>query len=331
MATTAKNSERNLLIQEQLDKKAARSNLLSMIVPFLGLGFIFIFFTIVTSGNFISPINIENLIHQSFSLVIIGIGAAFVWAHGGKDMSIGPSAGCGMLVCALLLRAGHPLWLGIAACIIVTMVAASLVAGISILLNVPVFIGSMCVRTSFLGILHFVTLRGIVVIDFHRYAFMNNIALKSVVLIVFIAVGLYLFNFTSFGKANKAIGGNQITASQAGIKNKKNIFFAFLFMGLCIGVSALFSLFRAGSVTGNSASGLEFTVMIAMALGGIPMFGGDKTKLISAIVGAVTITFLVNGLRVWGLQPMLIDGVQGILFVIIIALSYDRSEGKLVS
>jgi len=324
-------SDQNLLIQEQLDKKAARKNLISAVIPFLGLAFVFVFFIIVTDGRFISPINVENMIHQSFGLLIIAVGATFVWAHGGKDMSIGPSAGCGMLACALLLRAGFPMWMGLLACIMVTMIAASLVASIALKLNVPVFIGSMCVRVSFLGILQYVTLQGVVVIDFHRFAFMNDVVLKAAILAIFIAVGIYLFNYTSFGKANKAIGGNSITATQAGIKNKKHILFAYLFMGLCIGVSAIFSLFRTGSVTGTTASGLEFTVMIAMALGGIPLNGGEKTRMISAIVGAVTITLLVNGLRVWGMQPQLIDGIQGVLFIIIVALSFDRSAGKLVS
>jgi len=329
--TTAKNNDKNQLIQEQLNRKAVRRNFIGAIVPFLGLAFVFIFFTIVTDGRFITPINIENMIHQSFGLLIIGVGAAFVWAHGGKDMSIGPSAGCGMLACALLLRAGFPLWLGLIACVAVTVSAASLVALIALKLNVPVFIGSMCVRVSFLGILQFVTLQGIVVIDFHRFNFMNNVLLKATILILFVAVGIYLFNYTSFGKANKAIGGNDITAKQAGINNKKFIFAAYMFMGFCIGISAMFSLFRTGSVTGTTASGLEFQVMIAMALGGIPLNGGEKTRMISAIVGAITITLLVNGLRVWGLEPQLVDGVQGILFIIIVALSFDRSAGKLVS
>jgi len=236
-----------------------------------------------------------------------------------------------MLACALLLRAGFPLWLGLIACVLVTIVAAGLVASIAIKLNVPVFIGSMCVRVSFLGILQYITLQGIIVIDFHKFNFMNNVLLKAAVLVVFVIVGIYLFNYTAFGKANKAIGGNDVTAKQAGIKKNKLILAAYLFMGFCIGISALFSLFRTGSVTGTTASGLEFQVMIAMALGGIPLNGGEKTRMISAIVGAITITFLINGLRVWGLQPQLVDGVQGILFIIIVALSFDKSAGKLVS
>ena len=325
------NSEQNQLIQDMLDKKAARKNLIETITPYFGLAFIFIFFSIVTKGKFLSPVNVENLINQSFGLVIIAIGAVFVYAHGGKDMSIGAASGCGQLVCALLLINGYPIWVALLCCIIVTIIAAGMTAGISVGIGVPVFIGSMCVRTSFNGILQYVTLKSGVIIDYQKYAFMNSPAAKILILVIFLGLGYYLYNYTTFGKYNKMIGGNPITAEQAGVKNKKLIIMAFLFMGLCVGVSAIFSLFRMGKVTGTTGSGIEFNIMIAMALGGVPMAGGEKTKFISAIIGAITIVFLTNGLQVWGLDPGIINGVKGLLFVAIIALSYDRSEGKLVS
>lgn len=71
--------------------------------------------------------------------------------------------------------------------------------------------------------------------------------------------------------------------------------------------------------------------MMAIVLGGFPMTGGDRSKIASAIIGALTVTCLSNGLQLWGLDALLVSGVKGILFVIIVALSYDRSAGKLVS
>jgi ribose transport system permease protein len=75
---------------------------------------------------------------------------------------------------------------------------------------------------------------------------------------------------------------------------------------------------------------MEFNIMMAIVLGGFPFSGGDKARLQSAVVGAVTVTILTNGLILWGLDPMLVNGVKGLLFLIIIGLSYDRSKGKLV-
>jgi len=328
---SVKESEQNLLIQERLDRKAAQKRLVSIFVPYLGLAFIFVFFIIATGGRFLSPVNLENIVNQSFTLVVVAIGAIFVYAHGGKDMSIGASSGCGQLACAWLLVAGYPMWIALAACVLVTMAASAIVAGISLKLNVPVFIGSMCVRTSFIGILQYVTIKGEVIIDFQRYTFMNSPVAKLIIIIAFFAAGFYMFNLTTFGKYNKAVGGNPVTATQAGVKTGKSILSAFLFMGFCVGVAAIFALFRIGKVTGATGSGLEFNIMVAMALGGVPMMGGDKTRFSSAVVGALSISLLVNGLQLMGLVPAIINGVRGLLFVIIIALSYDRSAGKLIS
>lgn len=329
--SAANKCEQNQLIQDMLDKKAARKNLIETIIPYFGLAFIFVFFSFVTNGRFLSPVNVENLINQSFGLVIIAVGAVFVYAHGGKDMSIGAASGCGQLVCAYLLLKDYPIWVALLCCVLVTIIAAGMTAGISVGIGVPVFIGSMCVRTSFNGILQFVTQKGGVVVDYQKYAYMNNPTIKTLILAIFLGLGFYLYNYTSFGKYNKMIGGNLITAEQAGIKSKKLIVLAFIFMGLCVGISAIFSFFRMGKVTGTTGAGVEFNIMIAMALGGVPMAGGEKTKFISAIIGAITIVFLTNGLQVWGLDPGIINGVKGLLFVVIIALSYDRSEGRLVS
>lgn len=329
--TSLRDSEENRRIQEMLDKKALQKQRVEQIIPYLGFAFIFVLFTIVTKGKFLSANNIENLIVQSFSMALFAIGAIFVYAHAGTDMSVAATSACGQLALAALLLAGAPLWLAILACIAVTMLGASSVAGIALVLGVPVFIGSMCIRTSFQGILQFVTRSGDLIIDYQKYEFMNNTALKAVILLALMAIGIFLYNYTVFGKYNKLIGGNQVTAEQGGIRNKKWIFIAFLFLGLCVGIASVFSFFRIGKVTGTTASGMEFNLMIAMALGGVPSSGGEKTKISSAILGALTVSFLVNGLQVWGLDVGLINGVKGLLFVIIVALSYDRSNGKLIS
>lgn len=111
------------------------------------------FFIIVSEGTFISADNLTNLINQGFVLVLIAVGSSFVYAHGGLDFSIGAVSGVAQLVCSQMILAGYPLPLCILACILVCMFGASCTAGISLLLGVPVFIGSMCVRTSFIGIL----------------------------------------------------------------------------------------------------------------------------------------------------------------------------------
>jgi ribose transport system permease protein len=60
------------------------------------------------------------------------------------------------------------------------------------------------------------------------------------------------------------------------------------------------------------------------------MKGGSKAKIHSAIIGSITVTFLDNGLTLYGQTPELTLLIKGILFLIVVGLTTDRSKGKLV-
>lgn len=329
--SAVRENQKNLEIQQRLDKKAAQKKMFTDLVPYFGLVFTVVFFTAVTGGRFLSADNMGNLINQGFVLSLIAIGSAFVYAHGGMDFSVGSVSGVAQLVCGIMIVAGVPLPLCLLTTVLVCVLGAFCTAGITLLLGVPVFVGSMCVRTSFAGILKTYTQTKEIAIVYQDYAFMNNAAIKAVILVAVILVAYYLFNYTVIGKYNKAIGGNARTSQQAGVSRKKMVFIAYTLMGICVGIASIFAFFRSGKVSAYSGNGYEFNVMMAIVLGGFPMAGGDRAKISSAIIGALTVTGLTNGLGMWGLDPTLISGVKGVLFVIIVALSYDRSAGKLVS
>lgn len=332
MSSVSKTSQENLAIQARLDQQAARKNVFNNLIPYVGLVFCILFFTIVTKGMFLSPSNLSAMIEQAFTLVIIAVGATFVYAQGNMDFSIGSACGVAQMVGGLLLvRFGMPLAVVVPVILLVPVATCLLVATISAVFNVPVFIGSMCIRSLLAGLLTIGVAKAELIIPISNYAFMNNNVVKAIVLVVVIAIGAYMFHFHRVGKWAKLIGGNRTTATQAGVKVTQQIFLAYAILGLCVGITAVFTMFRSGTVGAQSGSGIEFSMMLAIVLGGFPMSGGEKARLSSAIVGAVTTMLLTNGLSVWGIDPNLIGGIKGIIFVAIIGLTYDRSAGKLVS
>jgi ribose transport system permease protein len=328
---TVRGSDKNLQIQMTLNRAATRRVFLETALPFTGLVFIFIFFIIVTGGKIINPSNIENLINQSFMLVIVAVGAAFVYANGGMDFSMSAVTGVSQLVMGYaLVNLGVPVWLAIGLCILVSVICLGLVGGLSLVFHVPVFVVSLCIRSICNGILTTVLSNSEIILNYGKYLAFNNAIVKTVVLVVIFAIGYFLFDFTRLGKSQKAIGGNPLTARQAGIRVKLNTFFSYIILGICIGIASFFTIFRTSMVSAQTGHGLEFNIMMAIVLGGFPFSGGDKARLQAAVVGAVTVTILTNGLTLWGLDPMLVNGVKGFLFLVIIGLSYDRSKGKLV-
>ena len=332
MADHSRTSEENLAIQAKLDAAAARKNMINNFVPYLGLAFTLIFFTAVTGGKFLSSANLVNLVEQCLTLVLVAVGAAFVYAQGNMDFSIGSACGLAQMVGGIfLLKFGAPIGVVIAVIIVIPIISCLCVALIAVIFKVPVFIGSMCIRSLLAGLLSIGVSRSEMVIPISNYPYLQNNIVKAIVLVVIIALGAYLFNVTRIGKWAKLIGGNQITAKQAGVRVTLQAFLAYVLLGACVGIAAVFSCFRSGRITAASGSGIEFNMMLAIVLGGFPMSGGDKAKFSAAIIGAITACLLTNGLGVWGLDPNLIGGVKGIIFIVIIALTYDRSAGKLVN
>jgi len=324
-------SSNSLSIQEKLDRNAKRKEILTAVLPFTGLVFITALLLIVTDGVLIKGSNLVNLLNQCFTVSLVGVGAAFVYAHGGMDFSIGASCGLAQFVSLVILnKMGLPVYVAIIGSLLVGIVASTLVGSVAVLLRVPAFVTSLCVRSICAGLLTVgVNNSGIdMVIDYDKYLGFNSEFIKLGVLIVIIALGYFFFEKTVAGKNERAIGGNIITAFQAGVKVNKNMILAYSFLGLCVGIAAFFQLTRVGVVTAQSGSGLEFDIMIAIVLGGFPMAGGSMAKLRAVIIGALTLTVLSNGLIIWGLDVSIVNGVKGLLFIAIIAISYDRSSFK---
>jgi len=297
------------------------------------LVFVTTFLAIATNGILLRPSNLVNLVNQSFTVSLIAIGAAFVYAHGGLDFSIGAGNGLAQYACVLVIvHFGLPLWVGILAAIMIGLINSSLVGGLSILLRVNPFISSLCMRAICVGLLSTGVNRlgGQIRVDFHQFEVFNNWGLRLAFLLVIIGIGFYLFEKTSIGKSEKAIGGNIITAFQSGIRITKLRVMAYAFLGICVGLAVVFQLARFGQVTAQSGEGLEFDIMVAIILGGFPMAGGAGAKILSVIVGAVTATVLFNGLILWGVDVNFVNGIRGLLFIAIIAISYDRSALKQV-
>lgn len=324
-----------LSVQEKLIRQSKRKAVLTSALPFVGLAFITLLLAVATDGKLVKPSNLIVLLNNAFTVTLVGLGAVFVFAHGGLDFSIGASSGLAQYVALVILtQTRFPVWVAVLVSILICMSASTLVGGVASLLRVPSFVTSLCVRSIYTGLLASGVNKadgGRLTLDFSTYVGYNDVFLKLGVLVFFIAVAYFAFEETVAGRNLKAIGGNIITAFQAGVKLSKNTILAYSFLGLCVGVAAFFQLTRIGVVSANSGAGLEFDVMVAIVLGGFPMAGGSTARLRAVIIGAITLTVLTNGLIIWGLEPNIVNGVKGLLFITIVVLSYDRTNLKQVN
>ena len=142
--------------------------------------------------------------------------------------------------------------------------------------------------------------------------------------ILYFIVCLLVFHFTAIGRQLRFIGGNQKCAEQTGMNPKKAIYTSFLMAGIGIGIAAVFTIIRTGSMGNSTGNGMGMDVMLATVLGGMSIFGGAKSNTYSGIIGALTVSTLNKGLLMLGVSSTVIQGVRGVIFLLLVFLNSER-------
>ena len=188
-------------VRQNLLQDASKRNKLNGILPFAGLLLVILFFTIVTGGSILDAQNLNNLLHQSFTVVIVAVGAVFVYSHGGMDMSLGALQGITQLGAAWVITSSIlPPGLAIPASILIGMLVGTITGGVHVLMGVPAFVATLCVRYICSGITYTVTSKQDIYIPYTEFTQYNSGVIKALVLIVVLAAGYIIFEYTRFGR-----------------------------------------------------------------------------------------------------------------------------------
>ena len=324
---TAKKVQTSEEIQAALNAKAKRKETMTMILPYLGLAFVIVLFTAITKGNFVSGDNLENLINQCFQITIVAVGAAFIYAAGLMDMSVG-AVSCVAMCCMGLLMRDYQISpiLAILVGICVAVVFTIFNACVHNILRVPIFVATLCTMNICNGIAAVLTEKSEIFIDYQFYKGFNSPFFKLLTLVVVILIGYFLFNYTRIGKQLKAVGGNDTAARISGVRRSRVILVAFIILGCCLGISAFFGLCRSGKANAASGASIMSNILVSIVLGGFPLSGGAKSRFFGPIIGALMITALLNGLTLMGLDGAYGNFAKGLLFIIVVGMTYERTR-----
>ncbi len=130
----------------------------------------------------------------------------------------------------------------------------------------------------------------------------------------------------------RAVGGGRKSAYNAGIDVKRTVCMAYVSSGLLTAVAAFFFSSRLGSTGADTGIGLEITVLTAVVLGGVSL-GGGRGSVGSAVVGALMVLILTNGLIRLGTPGSLNQLLLGL--ILILAVLFDakwvKNRGKILS
>ena len=301
------------------------TDILNKIIPFLGLAIMILVFQVFGDGKLLTQGNIKSILNQSVYVAIMAFGAIFVYSHGGMDLSYGSVIGFSVLCGILVGRAGAPFPVIVIVNIVSAVVWFMLNGIVSVYLKVSPFITSLCIMYMCRGILNTVCAKEKYSVPVYIYNY-DNWTVKIVVLVVAFIICYLLFEKSWIGKANKAIGGNPLAAQQAGVNVERTKMIAYLISGITVGVGGFVLMARAGIVSTSTGQGLEMNVITALVLGGVPLSGGSRAKMIGALIGSLSVIVLRNGLIILGVNERVIEGIQGLVLLIIVFLTYIKNK-----
>ena len=147
-----------------------------------------------------------------------------------------------------------------------------------------------------------------------------------VLIMICVVVGMSLLaKITRFGRYVFAIGGNPEAAELSGIAVKKITTFVFMVMGILCGVAAVITTARLNAGANSMGILAELNVIAAAVIGGTSLAGGQGT-IYGAILGAVIMQSLDNGMVLLGMSSAMRQLVIGA--VLILAVWFDVVYNK---
>lgn len=310
------------------ERKSFIKTYLPSFAPILGLVLVLVVFNILSDGRMLTLRNAKMIINQIFPIIVCSIGAVFYWSWGVFDLSVAGILGCTTIFTALIVNTGN-MWLALVVAIVVACAFCVASAFVGTFSGIPIFLASLCFMFITNGILTAYTNKHIIVIE-GEFDAINTMEVKLAIIIVLGLVAWFLFNFTALGKACRLIGGNEKAAKFSGIKVNKIKIISFVIAGICIGIASFFLTMRIGKVDYQTGSGVQFDVITALVFGGMPFGGGRHAKVSNAIIGSFTYVCLSNGLQLAGVPYNFIALVNGIVFLIVVYLSFPKSKDKLL-
>jgi D-xylose transport system permease protein len=140
------------------------------------------------------------------------------------------------------------------------------------------------------------------------------------------AIGMTaLLRSTRFGRYVFAIGGNPEAAALAGIDVRRVTLYVFMWMGALAAVGAVITTARLGAGTNSMGTLAELSVIAAAVIGGTSLAGG-RGSVPGAILGALIMQSLENGMLLLGVSSAVRQIAIGL--VLMSAVWIDTAVGR---
>ena len=317
--------------------KTFMKNNMQLLLVTLALLVVLAFFSFaVPNFAFVNREVYLGIVLQSAYTGVMALGATFVIATSGIDLSVGTGLSL-VAVMAGVFLAGDKMNLPLGAGLVLTLLvgmAIGLVNGLNVsILGLPPFIATLAMMMVARGLALIISDKASISIANPGYKFIASgtpipyVANAVIIFVVLTVLATFLMNKTLLGRYALAIGSNEEATRLSGVNVRLWKIIIYVVAGAFMAVGAILYSARNGLVQPAEGVGMELNVIAAAVIGGTSLRGG-RASIFGAVIGAVTIQTIFNGLTIMGVQDQWQKVVLGVVVLIAVVVDIVRRGGK---
>ena len=289
---------------------------------------------------FLTPDNILASLIQASPIAIVSFGLAAVVMGGGDDavaggidLSIPASAALATAIISDQLTNQHsgllPAFaLAMSAVLVVGVANAVLVT----VVGLPSILSTLATYATVVGIVRVLTVNRRINVDDPSILYIRDGSILGIPVPIVIAVfALVLFGFlmhrTPYGMHVQAVGGSRDAAESSGLRPARYIASTFLLASVAAGVSALTLTARGSGMSPGIEDRLTIDMVLATFLGA-SFSRRNVVTVPGALLGAVLVAFMSNGLILMRVDNSWVDGAKGVLILIVVASAALQNRSR---
>ncbi len=289
----------------------------------------------INDPNFLKPVNLLSLAGDIVPLFIMALGLTFAIYIGGIDLSAQSMANMITVVASVYL-ASLGLWA--AALCVVLGFALGLVSGfITTRLFVPSFISTLAVGGVCFSVAQWLSGNRALNMDANQrdalFGWMIGrtgiIPNELFIAATLLAICLFIERRTTLGRALKAVGAGELAAAASGLNVTRYKMLAFAISGTLAAIAGLLFSVKLSGGAPTIANGFLLPAIVAVLVGGTPLTGGVGGVLNTAI-GTMIVAVIRASMLYFGVQATQQQMVFGLVLIVAIALTIDRSKLRTV-
>jgi rhamnose transport system permease protein len=299
----------------------------------LGIALVIVIVFVVTTINnhsFADAHSVQQLLTGAALIALLAVGETLVVVTRNVDLSVGSVVGLSAYLVGDMFKAhpGMPVILGFLLGIVIGAVIGALNGIITSVARVPSLVVTLAMLYIIRGvdgvIVNGVTIDpGSIPQAFQKVGYSTVFGVPWLAIIVVVVVAIVGYTMRSFRWARDlyAVGSNPAAADLAGIPSGRRVFTGFLISGSLAGLAGALFLAQHAQIDVTGGTGYELTVVSAVVVGGVAIFGGSGTVL-GAALGALLLNTINQALVASRISAFWNDAIAGAL--LLGAIAFDR-------